>query len=386
MAFVKREWFFIITKTALKRGWRFKNGDKPTEEVYKNLTDSAVFKTEPDDRARINDPSADLVTLNGHTVLATDAEATSNAQQPQDRSLVAQPSQLPTSIEDSSETLSFVKEDGNPENFEDSTLSVDVDQAVGSRNQYVFKWTTSFSDFFKTVLSELESVIAQAKQNVSTLASHNTRITSVEQIVDPSGTVYGILPIGSVSFHVDPSGVADTEWKPLDGVTEVSKWVTPGDQGSGESAIYTLLKNNYDLDNGANPDYFVLPDYSNAIPYQQGGALGPAEGKWGGQIQKQHLPRHAHNEDQGGTLLANSDGDASKHSHGVSWSSSNDLNQGPKPLARHNTGFGGDGQSSNNFLKSDFQRNAELTILADDSSKHTHSINGMTGTHDSDWG
>jgi len=277
------------------------------------------------------------------------------------------------------ETLSFKKNDNDTETFEDEVLNITIEENVIDKNSYKHKWSAGFSAFFKVVLAELEGVITLAKDNASKLVKLTNRVTVVEGMLSPGGDITGILPIGSVIFHVSPDA-SDGEWKPLDGVTEIYKWVDQNiGQASGESVIYTMLVDNYDLENGTDADFFKLPDFSNAMPYQQGGALGPAAGEWGGQINKSHLPKHQHDESYGGSLkttnIGNSGFDGS-HSHTVSYSNGVPMSNNSGKYKRPTTGNGSESPDS-----------IKTTVASiSGSGAHQHGINGKTGTHSSDWG
>jgi len=112
-----RKWFFEITSSKL----RFRNGDKPNQTTFENLLASLLFKSENDDRAKLDDSTNEIQEKVGHVVLATDAQAKSNEAQKNDRSLVVQPSQLPTVIP------------------KDSSVEVEIDSTVGTRNVYKIK-------------------------------------------------------------------------------------------------------------------------------------------------------------------------------------------------------------------------------------------------------
>lgn len=90
-----KSWFFTITATATKKGTRFRNNDRPNQDTFTDQLESSVFKTEIEDRAKV-DTGAFSATNNGHVVLATNTQAKNNEAQKEDRSLVVQPHQLPT--------------------------------------------------------------------------------------------------------------------------------------------------------------------------------------------------------------------------------------------------------------------------------------------------
>src|SRR4051812_28543803 len=99
-----RSYFFVKTNVmrddGTQGGIRFRKYDKPTQVVYEDLFSSLTFKKETGDRARVfnDNPVTALENEQGLVVLATDAQAKTNAVQLEDRSLVVQPHQLPTVV------------------------------------------------------------------------------------------------------------------------------------------------------------------------------------------------------------------------------------------------------------------------------------------------
>lgn len=159
MSIVNRTWFFVTTVTN-----RFKSKDRPDEASFRNLTDSALFKAESDDRAK-EDSASPLSSLNGHVVAATDAQAKANQAKKTDRTLVTQPSQLPSVVADASQTIGA---------FTGQSVTVTIDPSVTTKNSFLVK----VSDIFITYVNGLKLLLADfndvnAKNTTDVVTSAN---------------------------------------------------------------------------------------------------------------------------------------------------------------------------------------------------------------------
>jgi hypothetical protein len=138
MAFIKelRSYFFgtlPINQNGKQIG--LKTDDQPSQDTMERLTASAAFFTESADRAKESGSGGgNIEDEQGLAVLATDTQATTNAAQLGDRSLVAQPHQLPTS-ETESQTL---------DDFTGNILDVAADGGTTTRNKYIVKVASAF--------------------------------------------------------------------------------------------------------------------------------------------------------------------------------------------------------------------------------------------------
>lgn len=129
---VNRNWFYEIKKTLFNKGVRFRNFDKPNQNTFENLTDSVLFKTEKSDRAKEDIGEFDA-SVNGHVVLATDAQVIGLEDKPTDRSLVVQPSQTTTV----SNNIDFIGD------FIGNVFNV-VRRPITTRKEYFFVLNTEF--------------------------------------------------------------------------------------------------------------------------------------------------------------------------------------------------------------------------------------------------
>jgi len=299
MAIKKRSWFLEDVSTAVEKGWRFLKGDRPSAETFNNLMDSIPFVDEPEDRAK-EDTGGSIKLLTGLVVASTDEQAKEGQEKLDDRTLAVQPSQLPTVDEDSQVSLKYTKLNNDSPykkievEFEDKTI--EISNTINTRNGYVLKWTTAIVDFFNGLADSLDNVLDKLISHKGLIDSNAAEISKLKGSV--GGNFDQLLPVGSKTHHVNPAFVTDDVWKPCNGLYEVDKWATPGDQNSGDSAIYAMLKDIYALENGATSDLFKLPDMSNAMAYQEFDGtdynLGKVAGKWGVDITINNLPKHTH--------------------------------------------------------------------------------------------
>lgn len=216
MAIKLKNWFFEATKTAVKRGTRFLTGDRPEEQTFRNLLDSAVIKAEQDDRAKEDDSSAALSGLTGHVVASTDEQAKAKQTKKTDRTLVTQPSQLPEVIEDTEVTL---QEDVDI--YTGKILDVVDDPTVLTRSSYKITMQAAFITWFNAQLAKItalttsnDSLTNQVEANTIQVGKNTSDIFSLS-----SGTLQGGVPLGTVvptAATAAPAG-----WRMLDTDVEV---------------------------------------------------------------------------------------------------------------------------------------------------------------------
>jgi len=367
-----KKWFLTITGTANKAGTRFKDGDKPNESTFSDWFKSSLFKSEPDDRAKEDVAGTTLADINGHVVAATDAQAKANQAKKEDRTVVAQASQLPTNEAGDTEAMSFVSLNGvyNDVNndYEDVVLKVEA-SATLSRNQYVHNWSSSFKGWFNSVLSTITDFSAKLK-DLNTRVSNNSGL--IAGLTPPPGTGWDAqLPVGSTTFHLSHYYVTDPVWRVADGLSSVTKWIDVNDQGLGPSVIFAMLSEYYNLETDPNDaNFFLLPNLSNRVAMMSlnrglnDSSVVNRPLDWGGKITKAHLPRHQHTEDlgYGGDLMASEFG--SEHEHVLPW--------------------GGVGSGTGVASSAGGDTIGTNTVNGDN--RHTHGVGGSTGTHDSTWG
>lgn len=177
-----KEWFLTTTGTANKAGTRFKDGDKPNESAFADWFKSSLFKSEPDDRAKEDVAGTTLADINGHVVAATDAQAKANQAKKEDRTVVAQASQLPSV--GSTDTLTITSDQGL--DYNDQPLNVYKDDSVSTRSNYLIKFKDSFSTFLSTLVAKVEAL-----ESTSTFAPYT--------IVDTTTNTYTPLTNGTAT-------------------------------------------------------------------------------------------------------------------------------------------------------------------------------------------
>jgi hypothetical protein len=114
---------------------KFITGYKPSQTDYGDLFLSTTMKKETADRAKLYTGSADLSSEQGLVVRATDAQVKANTAQLSDRTLVAQPHQIPTVVAIANSTS---------EDMPTTVLESIADVAVTTRNKYDIRPTASW--------------------------------------------------------------------------------------------------------------------------------------------------------------------------------------------------------------------------------------------------
>jgi len=377
-----KEYFVYDDSTPLKRGTRFLDEHKPTENTLRDFNDSKVHKT-PVDRAKEDSASVSVNDLNGHVVAATDTQAKANQAKKDDRTLAVQPSQLPTS--EGGEDESFVHRnlisDGSSYVFDDDTVyigkTVGVEVEGTTRNQYILGWADSMVSFFKSLGLSLDSALSKIQELKNISNTHTTQINSLL----PAEGEDSLQPIGSTTFHLNPSFAENSMWRKCDGTVLVDIYTDPLDDQSPETAIFQMLAPYNPVILGLK---FYLPDLNGSMAMANG-SLGYTVGAWGGTIDSNNLPRHTHDQSKGATMKANDLTGPSNgvtygglHTHSQAWNSSTG-----KPSAL-STGSNGEIEAGSGIGA--FIRNNETDFTLSTSGNHNHYIDGATGTHSDDWG
>ena len=267
MAKRTRAWFFKITGTGSTRGTRFNNGNRPPRATFFDQLDSVVMKSEPEDRAKENTDSAALDTLVGHVVAASDIEAKASAPKPTDRTLVTQPSQLPTSASDDEVTVTsndpLLKLDGV------ATMNIAVDATVSGRNNYLIRISQPIKEWFQNVVNYVESGITTLQsqlQSLSITVNQNAQniVTNTQNIAVLSpGGVPNVVPVGAVMQWMVES--VPTGYLLLQG-QEVDQLTYP--------LLFALYGSVYNT-GGETAGFFRLPDMRDvsARGYTTGGTI-----------------------------------------------------------------------------------------------------------------
>ena len=286
-----KEWFLTITGTANKAGTRFKDGDKPNESTFSDLFKSSLFKSEPDDRAKEDVAGTTLADINGHVVAATDAQAKANQAKKEDRTVVAQASQLPSVDSTDTLTISSIEELA----YSSEPLNVVKDDTISTRSNYLIKFRDSFNTWLQVAASNIDD-LRQRMVNVE--SKSNLNATNIANLT-PSSSASSI-PIGGVLVWLTSS--VPTDFLALNGDTLV-KTEYP--------SLYAIIGDEYTQN--ANSTTFDLPNMSGR--FVAGATSVSNVGKGGGEnsftLKVQDLPPHAH--DAGNKLIASSD--FSNHTH-----------------------------------------------------------------------
>jgi len=258
-----RTWFFTNTSSANKRGTRFRNGDRPDQSTFEDLITSTLMKSEASDRAKEDGSSQTLADMNGHVVAATDAQAKANESKKTDRTLVAQPSQLPTVI--AVDNLNIVS-NNNP--YNNATVAVSIGSNT-TRNDF----QTSFSVTFKTWLTGLVTWLDTFKLTFDNLViDYNiTKVQVAQNTADIAALSPGgppaVVPVGAVTMWLSDAGIPAGYLK-CDGLT-VSQATYPN--------LFAVLGTKYNT-GGEAPGTFRLPNMKNRTPrgFESTGVIGQA--------------------------------------------------------------------------------------------------------------
>jgi len=198
---VKKSWFFIITKTAISRGTRFRLNDRPNEETMQNLVDTVITKN-IEDKAK-ESSSEPVESLVGHVVASTSLQAIAFQAVLTDRTLAVQPHQLPETVKDA-DTVITLTDATYGATYTDPILDVS-NVTPTTRNVYKHKITAGFSGWLGGILSNisiaLKNNIIQTGTNTSNIASNTAAISGLT-----GGTFNGSIPIGA---GVEYYGVTD---------------------------------------------------------------------------------------------------------------------------------------------------------------------------------
>lgn len=297
-----KDYFFKISQTATKRGSRFRTGDKPTQSIFEDWIKSSVFKTEADDRA-LEDSGAFDADRNGHVVAATDIQAKANVSKATNRTIVAQPSQLPTVTTDSELTIS-----GNDVIHSGDALLVETNGTT--RNIFNVSLSSSFSTFLNELKDFASSIWIVAQKNTTDIVNLTGTVSqnTIDIATLSPGGIPSVVPIGAVSMWLSDSALP-VGYLTLDG-SEVDQ-VT-------YAALFGLMGSKYN--NGiVTPGSFRLPNMSNRVPrgFEVGGTitnqnttqvLGGTHGEDAVFLSANNIPPHTHSP---GDLVSNAD----SHTH-----------------------------------------------------------------------
>jgi microcystin-dependent protein len=350
-----RSWFFGVTSDAT----RLRNSDKPPQQTFENLLSSVAFLTESTDRARVS-TGATLSAEQGLVVLASDAQAKSNASQLTDRSLVVQPHQLPTS-----ENLDVTPIEDEPA----ATMTIDTG-AASTRNQYRFRLSTAWRTWLNSRLipqggSAGEVLVKQSSTDYDLeyeqLADNSTFISALlanasfinnltTQIItnNPSAITEGLEP-GFMRFH-PVSTLPSSKWLRMDGSSLLR---------ASYPELFTAIGTTYGAADGT---HFTLPDFRDKfpMPYSGSKAIASTGGSETHTISSGNLPTHTHD---AGTYSITGGG-----THGHTWT--NDTP--PQRLSRAVNTTGADA-----FVQ--VYDVAATTDIDSSSGSHSHGISGSTG-------
>ena len=277
-----RAYFAEITASAAKRGTRLRDGDRPNGATFTDLLSSIVFKTEGDDRAKEDDSLIAIADLNGHVVAATDVQAKANQDKKTDRTLVAQPAQLPTVASDETLTISSA----NTPYTVDTPLEITVDGDIATRNNFLTNFKASFNTWLQTLVTFIDGFYATYLLHV---AAYN--ITAGQVVSNTSaisalvGGDPGNVQIGSVSMWMSTIGTPATYHDLEGGELEQAT----------NSLLFAVLGTQYNT-GSETAGYFRLPDMRSRVARGLTGAevIGTAVGNDSVILTANNMASHNH--------------------------------------------------------------------------------------------
>lgn len=224
MAKINRNWFFTTSgDTKIGGFWqRFVGGgiSKPTEQTFKNLTDSVAFHTEVDSAAKVDNTGA-LADKQGLVITATGTQVKSGSDLvlgATGGTLAVKPSQLPT-IESATNDFTVTTDifDGVSTATQDP-FEIIADASTTTRNKYVVKFKAAFVKWLLRRVLPAGGTIGQAIVKTSnddfnytwgTVASAATG--DVYKTTSTTPINIGTTAIGATITLTVPTGLAYTK-------------------------------------------------------------------------------------------------------------------------------------------------------------------------------
>jgi hypothetical protein len=150
------------------RGYRknFQTNGEPDEALMQDLTDSTPFFKESNDRAK-ESAGGNLEDEQGLAVLASDTQAKDNESQLGDRSLVAQPHQLPSVDATETQTVGALT---------DNLLEVTTDGATTTRNNFLLRLKEGFRAWLDTLRGDVDINTTDIATNATNIATNTSNI------------------------------------------------------------------------------------------------------------------------------------------------------------------------------------------------------------------
>jgi len=257
MAFRLRSWFYEVTRQGSLRGTRFNNGDRPPKETFNDFTDSALFRSDPNDRAKEDDGTFTLIETNGHVVAATDAQVKAGQAKKNDRTLVVQPSQVPEVH--SYDTITIAS--ANVPLTDEALLDITPDAGNDEKNDYIVTFTTPFKTWLQDLVTWVETQIDALTVSLGDLISdyNSTKAQVIQNTADilllSPGGAPAVVPVGA-TFQWMVNSAPPSTFHLLQG-QELEVASNP--------LLYAVLGTVYN--NGTEtPGYFRLPDMRDRLP------------------------------------------------------------------------------------------------------------------------
>jgi microcystin-dependent protein len=346
-----RSYFAIVTRTATAAGTRFLKNDKPTQESFQYLRESTAFMAESADRAKGYVGSSDLADEQGLVVLATDPQAKNNQAQLADRSLVAQPHQLPTVTATETDAIDLA----TGTDYSGVSLTVTVDAGITTRNKYMLKLSTAFKTWIKTVIDEITTAATALAARVTVTEGDITTIVNTTLPAAIAAAAAESTPIGVIMPYIFPTAPND-KWRITNGFV-----VLVGDYPELHAALIAA-GSPYGV-SGADP---LAPDTQNRMLRHTPLGIGTYGGSDTASLIEANVPSHTHT--YSGTTSA-----AGSHTHVIKLRLEQGASDPESAVPINNVNYDPGAASDPTTWRSDY-------TSADTAPNHDHTFSGTTSS------
>lgn len=290
-----KAYFFIATAVGFKRGSRFRENDRPNEQIFRDLMETIPFKTEVSDQAQLDSSSGSLEEKAGLVVLATGNQIKSFTN-PTGRSAVAAPENM-TELANASQTVSIVAYGGTSD-FTGAVISTGLDSGTTVRNKYL---PTLATGFIAALNTSLTSILARITIVSDALAAY---IISNDAAVTGLNSRVSVLEAASAGFSLPIGGtyqsiVLTANGKYTSGGQEYMSADGRAVSRTTYATLFAMVGTAYGIGDGTTT--FNIPNFQNAV--LRNGSLAPvglegyASASGGADsvvLNANHLPAHQH--------------------------------------------------------------------------------------------
>ena len=182
----KKSLFFVVTKTALERGWNFLTGDRPSEQTFRDLLESIPFFANKEDRAKEEGTANNIADLQGLVIAANDEQVVSDTTaKSESKTWAVQPTQVTRVTGGAEESIGSTSGSGLTP-YSGKVINVDKTGETKRRvysiesNQGFLSWVGSLYDKVVSVSADSTTALEQIEQNRQNIE------TLDQEVNDPS--------------------------------------------------------------------------------------------------------------------------------------------------------------------------------------------------------